>query len=184
LASKHKDFIPLYAKIARDNISIDQSVFLSHSIYLRYLDEVLAGAGLCEFSCIFAGRSDDAQALSSQSRRYLKNVLFHSVAGLHLHADLIRPSRQSKTGRPIVNRWLLKMLERIFGVRMLPHSCIYQALFRARISGLGLFHLASAYGTRTRFNCFILPGFPAGNFPKSRNPVKPIFGVFGGRQGT
>jgi hypothetical protein len=164
LASKHKDFIPLYAKIARDNISIDQSVFLSHSIYLRYLDEVLAGAGLCEFSCIFAERSDDAQALCSQSRRYLKNVLFHSVAGLHLRADLVRPSRQSKTGRPIVNRWLLKMLERIFGVRLLPHSCIYQALFRARISGVGLFHLAALTGLEPGLIASSYQDFPQGIF--------------------
>ena len=161
LASKHKDFIPLYAKITRDNISIDQSVFLSHSIYLRYLDEVLAGAGLCEFSCIFAGRSDDAQALSSQSRRYLKNVLFYSVAGLHLSADLVRPSRQSKTGRPIVDRWLLKMLERIFRsvvaftLLYIPGAFSGPDFWRRTLSP------GSAYGTRTQFNCLVLPGFPA-----------------------
>jgi hypothetical protein len=79
-ASELKDFIPVYAKITRDNISIDQSFFLSH-FYLRYLDDVLAGPGLCVFSCISAGRSDDAHALSSQSRSIRQvNVVWHTFA--------------------------------------------------------------------------------------------------------
>jgi len=91
---------------------------------------------VCVFSCIFAGRSDDAQALSSQNRRFLKKPPYlarclacreadsqsmTSCAGLHLCAGHFRPSRQSNSVRLIVDRCVRWMSAPVYGM-LLAHS--------------------------------------------------------------
>jgi hypothetical protein len=75
LASELKDFIPLYSKITRDNISIDQSLFLSH-FDVRYLDEVLTGRVYVFFLRLFARRS---RLHPARAEDFLRNAQFGAL---------------------------------------------------------------------------------------------------------
>jgi len=44
-------------------------------------------------------------------------------------ADLVRPSKRSKTDRPLADRWLPRTLKRIFGVWLLSHSLCSTRIF-------------------------------------------------------